>query len=233
VSAAMSNTARPRLLDLYCKAGGASMGYHRAGFEVVGVDVEPQIHYPFEFHQADALTFLADRGHEFDVIAASPPCHDHSALRHTMGPLHGTGWLVAATRQGLRVAGRPYVIENVPGSPLDSPIVLCGSMFGLGAKCRDGWRRLERHRLFESNVPLLAPGPCVHQGPAVGVYGGGPSPRTEKTSRGGYQGLMLERVVAMGIDWMTRDELSQAIPPAYTEHIGAQLIAQLKDRTEG
>lgn len=221
---------RPRLLDLFCGGGGASMGYHRAGFDVVGVDKNPQPNYPFEFHQGDAIEFVLEHGHEFDAIAASPPCQDHSTLRHTMGSSHGTGWLVGATRDALIATGLPYVIENVPGAPLLGPLKLCGSMLGLGAQCRDGWRRLQRHRLFESNVPLLAPGPCVHQGPAVGVYGGGPSPRTAKTSRGGYQGLMLERVAAMGIDWMTRDELSQAIPPAYTEHLGVQLIAQLEGR---
>lgn len=218
---------KPRLLDLFCCAGGAGMGYQRAGFEVIGVDINPQPRYPFEFHQGDALAYLAEHGHEFDAIHGSPPCHDHSALRHTMaGGLHGTAWLLDATRNHLRGFGLPYVIENVPGAPMDSPITLCGSMFGLGAHCGDEYRQLRRHRQFESNVALVAPS-CSHEGRAVGVYGGGRTKRLPGGGRGGYQGLKSERVEAMGIDWMTQAELSQAVPPVYTEFIGHQLRVQM------
>ena len=218
---------RPRLLDLFCCAGGAAMGYHQAGFDVVGVDINPQPHYPFMFVQGDALDFLERNGRHFDVVHASPPCHDHSTLRHTMGGLHGTGWLLDATRQALRENSAPYVIENVPGAPMQQPIVLCGSMFGLGAQCGDDYRQLRRHRQFESNVALSVPSSCAHQGGAIGVYGGGRAVRVPGGRRGGYQGLKSERIEAMGIGWMTLAELSQAIPPAYTAHVGSQIIEQI------
>jgi DNA (cytosine-5)-methyltransferase 1 len=223
---------RPRLLDLYAGAGGAAVGYHRAGFDVVGVDLHPQPRYPFMFVQSDAIEFLRRNGRHFDAIHASPPCQDHSALKPTMQSAHGTAHLLAATRDLLVDLGLPYVIENVPGAPMVNPIVLCGSMFNLGAECRDGWRQLRRHRQFESGIAINPPFTCRHDAPAVGVYGtGGPAARAkEKGRRGGYQGLSTERVQAMGIDWMNRYELSQSIPPAYTEHIGAQLLATITER---
>lgn len=140
------NDPKPRLLDLFCGAGGAAMGYHRAGFEVVGVDLKPQKHYPFEFHQADALEFLAEHGREFDVIHASPPCQAHTSLKN----LHDKDYpeLIEPTRRLLEKTGLPYIIENVVGAPLRNPILLCGSSFGL---------RVRRHRLFESNWFLIAP----------------------------------------------------------------------------
>ena len=142
------------LLDAFCKAGGASMGYHRAGFRVVGVDIEPQPRYPFEFHQGDALAFIREHGWKFDAIAASPPCHDHTPLKSLAG-LDGTGWLLAATREELDTLGKPYVLENVMSAPLikERSIRLCGGMFGL---------RTYRHRQFESRLPLVAPAHPKH-----------------------------------------------------------------------
>jgi DNA (cytosine-5)-methyltransferase 1 len=215
----MSGTARPRLLDLFCGAGGASMGYHQAGFEVVGVDIEPQPRYPFEFHQADAITFPLDG---FDVLAGSPPCNDHSSLSTVVG-CHGTAWMLAATVGRFRDAGLPYVVENVDRADLPGELVLCGTQFGL----RSGGRWLKRHRRFASNVFLLAPGPCTCSGrPIGGVYGTG----GRQTTGGRYKFSRAERPVAMGIDWMSHAELAQAIPPAYTQFVGEQLIASLVDR---
>lgn len=234
------NVTRPKLLDLFCGAGGAAVGYARAGFEVVGVDLVAQPHYPFEFHNDDALEVLSAwvtgancsdilACAPFDAIHASPPCPRYSVLRHanvTRGSDHPD--LVAATREALEATGLPWVMENVPGAPMSPTVVLCGSMFGLGS----GERQLRRHRLFESNVALMSP-QCQHQGEAIGVYGGGPTGRYTfengirkglKGRRGGYQGRMDERREAMGIDWMNSKELNNAIPPAYTEFIGAQLI---------
>src|SRR3990167_5935443 len=121
------------------------MGYHRAGFEVVGVDHLPQKHFPFEFHQDDALEYLAKHGREFDVIHASPPCQHYSAMQHIKKNKHKWPDLVGPVREGLLVAGKPYVIENVVGAPLRVDLMLCGTMFGLG---------IIRHRIFESSAPM-------------------------------------------------------------------------------
>jgi DNA (cytosine-5)-methyltransferase 1 len=209
--------SKPRLLDLFSGAGGAAMGYHRAGFEVVGVDLKPQPRYPFEFVQDDAIAYAKAHAREFDVIHASPPCQVHSDLKRFAGAHHVD--LVPDTREALIASGLPYVIENVPGAPLIDPLMLCGSMFGLGA----AGRYLKRHRLFESNVEQWYPGPCSHVGYAIGVYGGG-THRNGDHARKGYKGSAAERAEALGIDWMTRDEMAQAIPPRYTEYVGAQLM---------
>ncbi len=196
------------------------MGYHRAGFEVVGVDIKPQPHYPFEFHQADAMEYPLEG---FDVIHASPPCQAFTTARVIHGRSHPD--LLTPTRGRLqyqptpfrlfpwgRENQRPWVIENVPGSPMRSDLVLCGSMFGEP--------RLKRHRLFEFWEPphdlLLLP-PCGHAKKLVSVFGHGGHV---------YHGVDDWRQV-MGIDWMTRDELAQAIPPAYTEYIGRQLMGAI------
>jgi DNA (cytosine-5)-methyltransferase 1 len=194
------------------------MGYHRAGFDVVGVDLNPQPNYPFEFHQGDAMTWPLDG---FDVVHASPPCQDHSSLKSLQGG-HGTAWMLPATRQRLREWGGIYVIENVVGADMPGAITLCGSEFGLSAVCKgDVKRQLRRHRLFESNVPLRRAGGCAHDGvQPVGVYGNGGGGAMTR----GYKGTKDERREAMGIDWMSHKEIAQAIPPAYTEHIGLQLI---------
>jgi DNA (cytosine-5)-methyltransferase 1 len=211
--------SRPRLLDLYCKAGGAGKGYADAGFEVVGVDIEPQPNYPFEFIQDDALDWLSALPvADFDAIHASPPCQAHTTLRHRTGGEYPD--LIAATREPLGRSGLPYVIENVVGAPLVNPIVLCGSSFGLGV---DG-RQLRRHRLFESNVPMMAP-PCQHRGEVVGVYGTGGGGQMTR----GYKARgVAEAREALGTPWMTLAECAQAIPPVFAEHIGGYLMTAVR-----
>jgi DNA (cytosine-5)-methyltransferase 1 len=209
---------KPRLLDLFCGAGGAGMGYHRAGFEVVGVDIEPQKNYPFEFHQGDALEYLAEHGHEFDVIHASPPCQAYSDT-YSLPNVGEYPELISPVRALLLAIGKPYVIENVDNAPLDNPLMLCGTMFGL---------RLIRHRLFECRPPVwFPPGPCqcrhLYTNSARG-FSSFDNGATAITVAGNNYPLK-DGAVAMGIDWMTnRGELSEAIPPAYTEFIGAQLL---------
>ena len=221
----------PRLLDLFCGAGGAAMGYHRAGFEVVGVDVEPQPHYPFEFIQGDALRMLTSnipsyRARQFDAIHASPPCQGYANLGNDTHPR-----LIAPVRSLLRMTGLPYVIENIQDAKpfMEAPVVLCGSTFGL---------HVRRHRLFESSELLMAPGPCRHkeQGEIRGYYGKpgwlcwtpGAAAIQKKGRRPLLRGSVEKAPDDMGIDWMSWDELREAIPPAYTEFIGKQLLEALK-----
>lgn len=217
---------RPKLLDLFSGAGGAARGYQLAGFHVTGIDHKPQPRYAGDvFVQGDALEYCRAHGHEFDAIHASPPCQAHSTLR-ALHRQRDYPDLVNETRIVLIATGRPWVIENVVGAPIQSGLTLCGSMFGLGAVCRDGaFHQLRRHRYFESSELMIAP-PCAHKGRPVGVYGngGGNEGRAHLPSVNGYTGNAKERREAMGIDWMNRGELSQAIPPAYTEYIGRQLI---------
>ncbi|HSE45415.1 MAG TPA: DNA cytosine methyltransferase, partial [Gemmatimonadales bacterium] len=217
---------KPRLLDLFCGAGGAAMGYHRAGFEVVGVDIKPQPRYPFEFVQADALAeggYIRVAGefgaHAFDAIHASPPCQAYTAYRRT-GNVGEYPDLIAETRELLWQTGLPWVMENVQGAPLREPLMLCGSMF-------DETLDIQRHRFFESDWPMDNPvWPCRHKLTGPDRFPGGRSRGRTGSSRGlvratieiGSWDIPLARQAkAMGIDWMTRDELSEAIPPAYTE----------------
>uniref|UniRef100_A0A6M3J9M9 Putative methyltransferase n=1 Tax=viral metagenome TaxID=1070528 RepID=A0A6M3J9M9_9ZZZZ len=210
--AAEVSKARPKLLDLFSGAGGAGMGYHRAGFDVVGVDNRPQRHYPFEFHQADALEYLAEHGREFDVVHASPPCQRYCRLtppsRRDMHPD-----LLPAVAEILRGLGKPYIIENIPDAKtlLREPFMLCGTMFGLPI-----WR----HRFFEGNcLGMVMLPPCNHSGIPILVSG--------TTRRKGYarrDTTVALRRAAMGIEWMTTEELDQAIPLAYTEWIGRQIL---------
>lgn len=211
--------SKPRLLDAFRGAGGAGMGYHQAGFEVVGIDIHPQKNYPFEFIQGDAIAYIRDHGHEFDAIHASPPCQAYTVLRSvTKGKEYPD--LLAATRDALIATGKPWVIENVPGAPMQSGIRLCGTMFNL---------RVYRHRLFESSHLLMAPDHPRHTVPAVGSHG---RDRKRLYQEEGYFATITGNVGsycgdAMNIDWMTGKELSQAIPPAYTEFVGRQLLSAL------
>jgi DNA (cytosine-5)-methyltransferase 1 len=224
--------SRHRLLDLFCCAGGAGMGYHQAGFEVVGVDINPRKRYPFEFIQADALSLSPEFLASFDAIHASPPCQAYTALRHAPGAKSTHLRLIGATRAMLRVAGKPYIIENVEDAraAMEEPVLLCGSMFGLGAQgCQ-----LQRHRLFESNIPLRAPRLCDHGGPVIGVYGGHARKRSAahggRKTRDDWQGGHIAAASeAMGMDWATLAEMSEAIPPAYTHWLGLQLIEALTE----
>ena len=212
----------PRLLDLFCGAGGAGSGYHRAGFEVVGGDIKPQLDYPFTMIVGDALDYLAEWGHTFDAIHASPPCQSSSAL--TKGTNKGRRYvnLIPATRELLATFGIPTVIENVQGSDLRRDLTLCGEMFGLD---------VIRHRYFEVNVPIAAPAHKPHrgrvrgwrhgtyyEGPYVAVYGDG-----------GGKGTVAEWKAAMGIDWTDdRKAIAEAIPPAMTRYVGEQLMKELR-----
>lgn len=165
------NSGKPRLLDAFCGAGGAGMGYHRAGFEVTGVDIQPQKRYPFRFIQGNALEYIYKHGHEYDAIHTSPPCQTHTNLNNIKKIKASTEAnyldLVPQTRALLEMIGKPYVIENVVGAPLLNPMMLCGSMFGL---------KVYRHRLFESSVLLFAPPHYPHRDKTPSS-GRGPSPK--------------------------------------------------------
>ncbi len=216
---------KPRLLDLFCGAGGATKGYQRAGFYVIGVDIKPQPNYcGDEFFQDDALTFPLDTASfpiepYVEVIHASPPCQRFSVMRALPNNRQHLD-LIAPIRERLAATGLPWVIENVPGAPLRNPITLCGSMFGLRS---NPTRYLRRHRLFEINPPLLIVPQCQHRGAAVGVYGHGSAGWPGQRMR---TAKAAEARVLMDMDWATRDSMSQAIPPAYTEWMGRQLLEQ-------
>ena len=230
----MTPTPRPRLLDLFCCEGGAAMGYHRAGFDVVGVDIVNRRRYPFEFHQGDATTWPLDG---FDAIHASPPCQAFSVTKHTHDKHYVD--LLTPMLARLRDVRVPWVVENVPGAPMPNAMELCGAAMGCTAVDIDGVPLvLRRHRMFASNVALLIP-PCAcatyrRRGVRVGgVYGGGPenrriANRNLGTFRGGYTPTRDVCAELIGAPWMTKAGLGQAVPPAYTEHIGAQLLDHLR-----
>lgn len=212
-----------RLLDLFCGAGGCAMGYSRAGFtEIVGVDIKPQKRYPFEFVQGDAIEYLGKHGKKFDAIHASPPCQRFSR-RGAKRAEHPD--FIGPTRESLALIGAPFVIENVPQSPLRNPIVIRGDLFGLG---------VIRERWFEANWPIVQPD-LPGELPAIdgvrfftvtGSSGGHGCKKSGNRKISGGTGDQWR--VAMGIDWMTNKEIVQAIPPAYTEFIGRQLIELLR-----
>lgn len=207
-----------RLLDLFCGAGGAAMGYARAGFAVTGVDIKPQKRYPFAFVQADALAYVAEHGHEYDVIHASPPCQRYTVAQNAAKNADAHPDLVAPVRELLIATGKIYVIENVVGAPLRNPVQLCGISFGL---------QVRRHRLFESNVFLMVP-PCQCQRADYYVIFGHEVRSRRHGRKAGRKNSITMGRIAMGINWMTRAELSEAIPPAYTEWIGYQLRSHLE-----
>jgi DNA (cytosine-5)-methyltransferase 1 len=200
------------LLDVFSGAGGAAMGYHRAGFDVVGIDLRPQPGYPFTCLQGDALDVLRDLAFVrlFDAVNASPPCQRYTRARVIRNRKHPD--LIPVVRRLLRATGLPYVIENVEGAPLRDPVMLCGTSFGL---------RTYRHRLFESNVALREPRHGEHLHPVARI--GRPVRRGEFHSIIGNFSDVKRARTAMGIPWMMRDEMNEAIPPAYTEYIGRQL----------
>lgn len=204
------------LLDLCSGAGGAAEGYRRAGWDVTCVDIAPQPRNPFTFIQADALHYLAEHFRNYDAVHISPPCQRFSGMSACRPGLSDDyPDLIAAARSLLELTGLPYVIENVPRSPLRPDLVLCGQMFGL---------ELYRHRIFETNWFAWQPEHPKHVTPASRA--GHWKPGTIM-SVSGHVAPIAEAKRAMGIDWMTRDELAEAIPPAYTEHVGRQLIEHI------
>lgn len=247
----MSN--RPKVLDLYCCAGGAGMGYHRAGFDVYGVDLDPQPNYPFAFRQDSALTVLEDllAGEklafvhpdgtveelgltDFALVHASPPCQAFSATKALHTNTHPD--LIVPTRVLLRATGLPFIMENVVGAPLEDPLLLCGTEFRLRARDVDGVElKLVRHRLFETNLPLKRRGKCDHDRSVLtaSVYGAGggwtPEHRDSAKRRGGYVPHTDVCRQLLGVDWTSKHELSQVVPPAFTEHLGAQVLEHLKN----
>ncbi|MFJ4974162.1 DNA methylase [Streptomyces coeruleorubidus] len=213
---------RPRVLDLFCCAGGAGMGYHLAGFEVVGVDIQPRPRYPFTFVQADALDIMRERCQDFHLVHASPPCQSHTAL--TKGTNRGREYadFLTEMRELCLWYGVDWVIENVAGAPMRADLLLCGEMFGLG---------VIRHRKFELGwigSPLARkPEHKKHRGPVRGWRHGvwRDGPYIAAYGKGGGKGNVAEMQQAMGITWTdVHEELTEAIPPAYTAYIGREFI---------
>jgi DNA (cytosine-5)-methyltransferase 1 len=200
------------------------MGYARAGFDVTGVDAHRMPRYPFRFIHADAMTYPLDG---FDVIHASPPCQLHSAGTRALDIDYPD--LIAPTRERLKVWGGPYVIENVEGAPLINPITMCGAQHRAFDPATGLTLRLRRHRLFESNLPLMAEPCSCDSTPVGGVYGGASTTleRARTVRHGGYTPSRKVQETLMGIDWMSRAELNQAIPPAYTQWIGEQALLSI------
>jgi len=216
-----------RVLDLCSGAGGAAVGYYRAGFEVVGVDLAPQPNYPFTFHQGDAIGFVRAHGADFDLIHASWPCQHHTAL--TKGTNQGREYpdLIPAGRLAMLATGRPFVIENVQGSSVRRDLTLCGETFGLS---------VIRHRYFEiEGFPTLQMPHLRHRGRVAGMRHGQwyEGPYFAFYGEGGGKGTVRQWQQAMGIDWTdVRREIAEAVPPAYTQHIAEQFLASPTHRGE-
>jgi len=203
-----------KLLDLYCCGGGASYGYEQAGFDVTGVDIIDQPRHRGKFFKADAIEFLKKNHQDFDVIHASPPCQAHS-MASKQWRLKGKEYpdLIAPTRAALIETGLPYIMENVPGSPLIDPIEMCGAMFGM---------RTYRHRLFESNMPLTVPPHPVHHAPNAKM--GRPANDDEFIQYvGHFPGVKAVQEMT-GLHWLGQKELAQSIPPQYTLYLGRQVL---------
>lgn len=215
---------KPRLLDLFCCAGGAGVGYTRAGFEVVGVDIQPQPNYPLPFIQADALSLDPKFIRLFDALHASPPCQAYSDLAKRNRNADKWPRLIEPIREMFRQSGLPYVIENVDGAPLFDPVVLCGTMFPE--------LRVIRHRLFEANFEIVPP--PHHKHPKVHTfdrrkshYGKTDEWRDFVQVTGGGNCTLAAARAAMGIEWMTKGEINESIPPAYTTLIGQELLRHM------
>jgi len=214
-----------KALDLFCKAGGAGMGLRHAGFAVTGIDIQPQKRYPFTFFQGDCLQVNVEWARQFDLIWASPPCQFHTSLNQMHNAKKHVD-LIPQTRALLKAIGKPYIIENVAGAlkALHKPICLCGSMFSLGTADAE----LRRHRLFECSFEVDQP-PCAHgrKPRVIGVYGGHGRDRRRTVNTQDFS--VEERREAMGIDWMSGMELSQAIPPKYSKWLAERFLESLCD----
>lgn len=216
--------SKPRLLDLFSCQGGAARGYADAGWHVTCVDIEPQPRNPFEFHQADAIEFLAAHWREFNAVHASPPCQDYlnlTKVNAALGRTSGHERLIAETRAALEATDLPWVIENVEDArrELIDPVRICGT--GLG-------RPIRRHRLFESNVPLVGI-PCEHRAFSERRYWTSWRPNGEHRLSTvvqvyGNAGGREHWPAALGVDWMDAHGMVECVPPSYTAHIGAQLL---------
>lgn len=216
---------RPKLLDLFCCQGGASKGYHRAGFEVVGVDISPQPNYPYTFLQADALEFLTDPDipDEFVAIHASPPCQFATVYGNNKGHVRDDHPnLIPATRELLEATGLPYVIENVEGArhELRDPVRICGTGLGI---------RLRRHRYFETNWPVEGVA-CDHKRFTDRIFPGSSNRPNGRTvmNVGEYRVPLSTQREVMEMPWADLYGISQAVPPAYTRYIGLQLIGPVQ-----
>ncbi|MFC7607233.1 DNA cytosine methyltransferase [Streptosporangium amethystogenes subsp. fukuiense] len=216
----------PMIIDAFCGAGGAAMGYHRAGWRVVGVDLAPQPDYPFDFHQGDAVAFIRENGYRFDAIHASPPCQRHCALTAGTNQDRADRYpdLIAPTRDAIEQTGRPYVMEQPQGrAPIRRDITLCGEMYKIGVLRHrhfelGGWATTRPvHRPHRGRVRGWRHGQ-YHDGPYLAVYG-----------EGGGKGSVAEWQEAMGIDWTAdRKAIAEAIPPAYTQWIGERFIRAVR-----
>lgn len=226
-----NSPSEPLLVDLFCCAGGMAMGYARAGFKPVGVDIKPQPRYPFAFVQGDALTTFkrildGPNGHRVAAVHASCPCQAHSDLQKQSKRYYED--FIEPTREMLQASGLPYIIENVEGAPLLDPVTLCGAMFPE--------LRVYRHRLFEANFPLTVPehprhaAKCFTHDKRKAHYGAPVTDETFFQVTGGGNATVAQKARAMGIDWMTGKELNEAIPPAYAEYLGRQLMAEVERR---